>query len=167
MQDCEAVSYTHLAVYKRQAPDRLPAIGGQGLGAAAKALQVHIPVGPVVSQVDQAGLRGKLGLLHQGVPGGCAPVSYTHLEVYKRQTLYRMADEQVEALEFRVRPTSRCVGIPLKKMSIRSGILIGAIIRRGRCIIPAGDDTIEPGDSVIVVTTIRGLQELNTILDEA
>ena len=83
------------------------------------------------------------------------------------ETLYRMADEQVEALEFRVRPTSRCVGIPLKDMSIRSGILIGAIIRRGRCIIPAGDDTIEPGDSVIVVTTIRGLQELNTILDEA
>ena len=83
------------------------------------------------------------------------------------ETLYRMADEQVEALEFRARPTSRCVGIPLKKMSIRSGILIGAIIRKGKCIIPAGDDTIEPGDSVIVVTTIRGLQELNTILDEA
>lgn len=83
------------------------------------------------------------------------------------ETLYRMADGQVEALEFRVRPRSQCVGIPLKDLAIRPAVLIGAIIRRGKCIIPGGNDTIEAGDSVIIVTTLRGLQELDTILEEA
>ncbi|MBQ4611302.1 MAG: Trk system potassium transporter TrkA [Clostridia bacterium] len=83
------------------------------------------------------------------------------------ETLYRIADNGAEALEFRVREGSRCVGIPLKDLPIRDNVLIGAIIRGGNCIIPGGNDTIKVGDSVIVVTTINGLEELNKILKEA
>ena len=81
------------------------------------------------------------------------------------ETLYRMADDQVEALEFRVRSGSQCIGIPLKDLAIRPEVLIGAIFRKGRCIIPGGLDSIENGDSVIVVTTMRGLHELDEILE--
>ena len=52
--------------------DRLFKIGSQGLGAAAEAPEIHIPVGPVVGQVDQARLGGEMGLLQQGVPGRLA-----------------------------------------------------------------------------------------------
>ena len=59
------------------------------------------------------------------------------------------------------------MGIPLKDLPIRDNVLIGAIIRGGTCIIPGGNDCIKVGDSVIVVTTISGLEELNKILKEA
>ncbi|MDD4074751.1 MAG: Trk system potassium transporter TrkA [Eubacteriales bacterium] len=82
------------------------------------------------------------------------------------ETLYRIVDERVEALEFHVRDNARVIGIPLKDIPLKDGLLIGAIIRRGRCIIPSGNDTIEPDDSVIVVTTDRGLCELDSIRRE-
>lgn len=83
------------------------------------------------------------------------------------ETLYRMADDHVEALEFNVREGARCIGVPLKDMSIRGNVLIAAIIRRNVCIIPGGGDTIEAGDSVVVVTTVQGLHELDSIIKEA
>ena len=83
------------------------------------------------------------------------------------ETLHRIADGNAEALEFRVRAGNRCVGIPLKDLPIRDNVLIGAIIRGGTCIIPGGNDCIQAGDSVIIVTTINGLEELNKILKEA
>ena len=73
----------------------------------------------------------------------------------------------VEALEFRVRQGARCAGTPLKSLAIRRNALIGAIIRRGKCIIPGGEDIIEPGDSVVVITTRKGLRELDALLEEA
>ena len=82
------------------------------------------------------------------------------------EMLYRLADNKVEALEFRVRESSRCIGVPLKDMPIKDDVLIGAIIRGGTCIIPGGDDVIKAHDSVIVVTTMNGLHELDKILKE-
>ena len=43
-------------------------------------------------------------------------------------------------------------------------MLIGCIGRGGQIIIPSGQDTIEPGDSVIVVTCSAGLGRLEDIL---
>ncbi len=82
------------------------------------------------------------------------------------EMLYRLADNKVEALEFRVRESSRCIGVPLKDMPIKDDVLVGAIIRGGACIIPGGDDVIKAHDSVIVVTTMNGLHELDKILKE-
>lgn len=83
------------------------------------------------------------------------------------ESLSYLAGGRVEALEFRVRPGARCIGIPLKDLVIDRNALIGAIIRKGKCIVPGGNDTIEPGDSAIVVTTLPGLRDLDTILREA
>lgn len=80
------------------------------------------------------------------------------------QALDHLSDGRVEALEFRVRPGARCAGTPLKNLAIHRSTLIGAIIRRGKCIIPGGNDTIEPGDSVVVLTTLPGLRDLDAIL---
>ena len=71
---------------------------------------------------------------------------------------------QVEALEFRVRDTFRGLNIPLRDVQLKKNLLIASIIRNGRLIYPHGNDAIHAGDSVIVVTTIAGLEELNDIL---
>ena len=82
------------------------------------------------------------------------------------ETLYKLMDGRVEALEFNVRENSKVVGIPLKDMSILKNILIGGIIRDRKTIIPAGDDIILPGDRVIVIAANHKLQDLSDILQK-
>ena len=49
---------------------------------------------------------------------------------------------------------------------LRKNLLIGCINRAGKILIPSGQDTIEPGDTVVVVTSVTGLNELDDILDK-
>ncbi len=80
------------------------------------------------------------------------------------ETLHMLINDQVEALEFRVRKGGEFIGIPLKDLKTKKGILIATIVRQGRIIIPGGNDTIEVGDGVIVVTTNQHLSDLKDIL---
>jgi len=53
------------------------------------------------------------------------------------------------------------VGVPLKDLKLKPGILLAGIVRKdGRIIIPSGGDTLELQDDVIVVTTDRKLQDI-------
>lgn len=80
------------------------------------------------------------------------------------ETLHKLVNEQVEALEFKVREKSAVVGIPLKDLKTKSGVLVATIIRGSKVIIPGGNDSIEIGDSVIIVTTNKKLMDLKDIL---
>lgn len=80
------------------------------------------------------------------------------------ETLHKLINEQVEALEFKVREKSPVVGIPLKDLKTKDGLLVATIIRGMRVIIPGGNDSIEIGDSVIIVTTNKRLTDLRDIL---
>lgn len=82
------------------------------------------------------------------------------------ETLYRLMDNKVEALEFAVREKSKVVGVPLQKLSLRKNLLVCAIIRKKQVITPGGQDEIQVGDNVIVVTTIKGLNDIRDILDK-
>ncbi len=80
------------------------------------------------------------------------------------ETLHKLVNEQVEALEFKVREKSAVVGVPLKDMRTRDELLVATIIRNGRVIIPGGNDSIEIGDNVIIVTRNKHLMDLKDIL---
>ena len=80
------------------------------------------------------------------------------------ETLYKLVGGKAEALEFRVSEGSKLCGIPLQELKLRENLLIGCIGRGGQIIIPSGQDAIEPGDSVIVVTCSAGLGRLEDIL---
>jgi len=82
------------------------------------------------------------------------------------KTLYRMYDDKVEALEFYITENSKITGIPLRQMKLKKGLLISAIIRNDKLIIPDGQTEILPGDSMIVVTTMLGLQDAQNIMAE-
>ena len=51
-------------------------------------------------------------------------------------------------------------------MKPKKGTLIAAIIRNDKLLIPDGQTEILPGDSMIVVTTLLGLQDAGDILGE-
>ncbi len=80
------------------------------------------------------------------------------------ETLCRIIDGKAEALEFYVNENSHLVDIPLMDLELKKNVLIGTINREGQIIIPGGSDVIKPKDTVIVVTTIRGLNALEDIL---
>lgn len=80
------------------------------------------------------------------------------------QTLHRIIENQVEVLEFAIRIEEDFVHVPLKELRIRENVLVACILRKNRTIIPGGDDVIEVGDNVIVVTTIPYLRDFTDIL---
>ncbi len=83
--------------------------------------------------------------------------------------LHHLAGGRVDALEFNV--TEGCRGLSRRLMDIRlkPNILIASINRRGRILVPGGADTLEAGDTVIVITASnRVILDLNDIFaDEA
>ena len=54
-------------------------------------------------------------------------------------------------------------GVPLQDMPIRPDVLLCCINRKGRRIIPRGRDVLREGDTVIVVSTRRGMNDLQDI----
>ena len=80
------------------------------------------------------------------------------------ETLYKLMDGSVEALEFSVQQDFEFINIPLKEMKLKSGILIAGIIRARNSIIPSGDDTIQPNDRVIVLASKTKLRDLSDII---
>lgn len=80
------------------------------------------------------------------------------------ETLYKIAQGRAEALEFAVRDDSRVVGKPLMELSLKPGIIIACITKGNRVVIPNGQSVIEKGDSVVIVSVERGLNDLEDIL---
>ncbi|MDE6853276.1 MAG: Trk system potassium transporter TrkA [Lachnospiraceae bacterium] len=80
------------------------------------------------------------------------------------ETLYHMFDSRVENIEFRVQEASAVTGIPLMDLQLKKNLLVAAITRNGKLIIPTGTDTIEVNDTVVIVTTHSGFGDLQDIL---
>lgn len=82
------------------------------------------------------------------------------------ETLYRILDGRVEALEFVVKKDTRHLGKKLKDLPLRTDLLVGVITRRGSALIPTGNDSLSEGDRVVIVTRHSGFTALNEIFDE-
>ena len=82
------------------------------------------------------------------------------------ETLYHMFDHRVEAIEFRVGEKSTVTNIPLMNLPLKKDLLLSFINRNGRIIIPSGQDCIKVGDTVMIVTTHTGFNDILDILDE-
>lgn len=80
------------------------------------------------------------------------------------ETLYKLNDDAVEALEFRVRSTSRVTGIPLQELNLKDNLQVISINRHGKIILPQGSDKIMCDDTVVVITKHKGLSDLDDIL---
>lgn len=80
------------------------------------------------------------------------------------ETLYHMFDYRAEAIEFRVDEESEVTGIPLKDLTLKKDLLVSFIYRNGMVRIPSGQDTIEVGDTVMIVTTHTGFDDIKDIL---
>lgn len=78
------------------------------------------------------------------------------------KTLFRIADDRVEAIEFDCLSSFKGINIPLKDLRIKNDVLIACIIRDQEIIIANGLSTIHEGDSVVVVSRSH-INRLNDI----
>ena len=79
-------------------------------------------------------------------------------------SIHTIADGQVEAVEFLVDSATLFCGVPLKQLKLRANVLIASITHGADTQIPGGDSCFHEGDTVVVVTSGRGvLQSINDI----
>ena len=81
------------------------------------------------------------------------------------ETMHYILDGKAEALEFRIKENSPVLNTPLQDLKFKNNILLASINRNGRIFIPRGYDVIQPGDTVIVVTTHTGFKDISDILE--
>ncbi len=79
-------------------------------------------------------------------------------------TLAQFCDGAVEAIEFCVDEESEVTGTMLMNLNLKKNVLVSFIYRNGNVIIPSGQDTIEVGDTAMVVTTNKGFSNICDIL---
>ena len=82
----------------------------------------------------------------------------------KVETLYSLFGGNAEALEFNVESDFEYTETPLKKLEIKSDVLLAGITRENIAFIPGGDDVIHAGDKVIVIAKGERLCNLSDIL---
>ena len=80
------------------------------------------------------------------------------------EKLYRLVDGKAEALEFIAKKGDPYIGIPLKHLSVRKGALVAIILHKAKVIVPFGDDVIEAGDHVVIISTASGISDLNEVI---
>ena len=71
----------------------------------------------------------------------------------KMKTLHRLCENRVELIIFEIKKESHIVGIPLKDLKLKTSVIIAGIFRNDNLIFPGGNDTIETGDYVMIITT--------------
>ena len=96
-------------------------------------------------------------------------ISYVRAIANKRGsnvlTLYRLVNNQVEALEFLAKTEEDFYNKPLKDLRIKKNCLVACIIRNNQVIIPDGNSCIQLGDNVVVVTTHKSFDDITDLFE--
>ncbi len=134
-----------------------------------------VKVKKTITQIKSDDLYGMLGEL--GINNNVSPknivadsvTSYIRALANKRGsnvlTLYRLVNNQVEALEFLAKKQERFFDKPLRELQLKENCLVACIIRQAEVIIPNGNSCIQRGDNVIVVTTHKNFDDLADIFE--
>ena len=75
------------------------------------------------------------------------------------ETMYQLLDGRVEALEFIIKSENAYTGVPLKDLNLKVNNIIACIARGRKIIIPNGDDSIQVGDSVVIITMTKQIRD--------
>lgn len=68
------------------------------------------------------------------------------------EALHRIVDNEGEIIELIVSPDDAIIGIPLNKLHLVPDLLIATIVRKNTVVIPTGNDSIQAGDRVLIIT---------------
>ncbi len=80
------------------------------------------------------------------------------------EIMYNIIKGEVEATEFIVKDGSPITDIPISELKFKKNVLVAAILRGRKVIIPHGQDVIKGGDDVVIVSKILGLKDISEVL---
>ena len=134
----------------------------------------HVSKAKVITKINRITFRDAIGMLDLGSVIYPRQITSEAIVAYVRakknsmysnvETLYHLFDSRVEAIEFRVNERSAVTGKQLKDLRLKKDLLISFINRDGDILIPSGNDTIEVGDTVMLVTKHTGFNDIQDIL---
>lgn len=82
------------------------------------------------------------------------------------ENIYKIANNQVELIEFKVQKNCKVNNVPIKDLNINNNILIAFILRDNKLIFPNGFDIIQENDIVVIVNYNQNIRQLDDILKE-
>ena len=129
----------------------------------------------VITKINRITFENVIASLNVGSVVNPKVITADHITQYVRgmqnslgsnvETLYTFAGGKAEALEFRVTKEFKKLNTPLADLTLKRNLLIACIYRQGKVIVPGGQDHLMVADSVIIVTTQTGLNDLNDVLE--
>lgn len=78
--------------------------------------------------------------------------------------MHHIANGRIESLQFEIRESNKMAGKSLSLLKFRDNILIAAIIRKGKIIYPTGEDVLQVGDKIVVVTFLKNITRIYDLL---
>ena len=73
-----------------------------------------------------------------------------HVRRGRIHSVYNLQDDFGELIEAEAMQTSGLIGKPLRQLNLPTGTRIGALIRKGKVIVPRGETTVNSGDRIIM-----------------
>lgn len=81
------------------------------------------------------------------------------------ESVYKIADGKAEVISFRANESTKFLNRPLRELKLRPNTLIGCIEHEGKAIIPHGNECIQSGDKVLIITKENHvIMDLNDIV---
>ncbi|ESV55284.1 potassium transporter TrkA [Streptococcus agalactiae LMG 14747] len=78
--------------------------------------------------------------------------------------LHHIANGRIETLQFEIREKNKMAGQQLSSIRLKDNVLIAAIIRKGRTIYPTGEDVLEVGDKIVVITMLKNITHIYDLM---
>ena len=133
----------------------------------------HVPDMKVISKIKKSDFEDMLFNLGFGSVYNAKYIAVDRIVRYVRamgnavegefQSLSHIIDNKVEVLEFIINEDCPHIGEKLQDIKFKKNLLITGIRRGERSFVPHGSDTFEPGDTLLVVTTIHGISKFAEI----
>ena len=81
------------------------------------------------------------------------------------QAMHHLANGQIETLQFHIKEANKMTAKPLSQLKLKKGVLIAAIIRKGKTIFPTGEDMLEDGDQLLVTTLLPNITKIYDLIE--
>ena len=81
------------------------------------------------------------------------------------QAMHHLANGQIETLQFHIKEANKMTAKPLSQLKLKKGVLIAAIIRKGKTIFPTGEDILEVGDQLLVTTLLPNITKIYDLIE--
>lgn len=106
---------------------------------------------------------------HLGIDSVISPKMITSNQILKYvrgnnvESLYRIIEGKAEITEFIADSGSKILNTKIKKLGLPKDVIIATIVRKKEVVIPHGNDIIQEGDRVIIITKNKNISSLNEV----